>query len=378
MSPCILFLDEIDTLGQNRKDVLTYSRRETPQGTTNNLQLMYSSSSTSLNTTQSEFKDQLNLGNVMARNGKPHWEIFNPIISNGLIMGTDTVATAVPAAAIKTQMTDLLLLEQQQQQSSKKDNNQPSTTLNMKSLAMLTQLLCELDGVKNRQDIVVIGATNRPATLDPALVRPGRLGKVVYLDLPGKQKRFELLKFYSQLGTTGKIDWHYFANQTAGLSAAHLSSAMNRSALKAIYQTFNANSFKKPTALKKSSKNNLPVHTFKTIEYGIQTIRSRSSDLQYESYRVGNQINNILFGNIFYEKLICQPFLSLDAQAKPDSLHRQQKQTLFINEKGQKHSFNVPNINKNFNLIFKQHLSEKTLLQKSKSLHAVLLLLENN
>jgi SpoVK/Ycf46/Vps4 family AAA+-type ATPase len=52
--------------------------------------------------------------------------------------------------------------------------------------------------VSARQNLVVIGATNRPATLDLALTRPGRFDKVIYLDLPAKRKRFELFKFYSQ------------------------------------------------------------------------------------------------------------------------------------------------------------------------------------
>ena len=343
-SPCILFLDEIDTLGQNRKDVLTYNRRQTPQGTTNSLQLIYGNSSASLNTTQSQVEGQFDLRNIITHNEKSHWEIFNPIVSTGLM--TDT------SIELKQKLSDLF------QQPSRKDNNQPSTTLTMKSLAMLTQLLCELDGVKNRQDIVVIGATNRPATLDPALLRPGRLGKVVYLDLPGKQKRFELLKFYSQLGTNNKIDWHYFANQTAGLSAAHLSSAMNRSALKAIYQTFYANKFTKfiePVVSQQeetTSKKNLPVHSFKTIQYGIETIRSRSSDLQYESYRIGNQVNTGLFGNVFYEQLLCFTsseealFGNLNGQVKQSQLKNQQK---ILN-----------NDNNTFKLLFKKNLSEKT------------------
>jgi ATP-dependent 26S proteasome regulatory subunit len=56
------------------------------------------------------------------------------------------------------------------------------------------------------------------ATLDLALTRPERFDKVIYLDLPAKRKRFELFKFYSQVGED--INWDYFAKQTVGLSAA--------------------------------------------------------------------------------------------------------------------------------------------------------------
>jgi SpoVK/Ycf46/Vps4 family AAA+-type ATPase len=78
--------------------------------------------------------------------------------------------------------------------------------------------------VKCSPNLVVIGATNRPATLDLALTRPGRFDKVIYLDLPAKRKRFELFKFYSQVGIEDRINWDYFAKQTAGLSAAHICS----------------------------------------------------------------------------------------------------------------------------------------------------------
>jgi SpoVK/Ycf46/Vps4 family AAA+-type ATPase len=92
-----------------------------------------------------------------------------------------------------------------------------------------------MDGLSARQNLVVIGATNRPAHL--ALTRPGRFDKVIYLDLPAKRKRFELFKFYSQVGIEDRINWDYFAKQTAGLSAAHIS-AMNSSLLKVISENY--------------------------------------------------------------------------------------------------------------------------------------------
>ena len=118
------------------------------------------------------------------------------------------------------------------------DINSTSSNLNSKSLSMLTQLLCELDGLKDRYDLVIIGATNRPKTLDPALTRPGRLSKIIYIDLPGKKKRFELIKFYSK-NKNNNINWEFFANQTTGLSAADLSSSLNISLLKTIYNYIN-------------------------------------------------------------------------------------------------------------------------------------------
>jgi SpoVK/Ycf46/Vps4 family AAA+-type ATPase len=79
------------------------------------------------------------------------------------------------------------------------NNEIEASKQNTQDVTTLTQLLNLMDGLSARQNLVVIGATNRPATLDLALTR-GRFDKVIYLDLPAKRKRFELFKFYSQVG----------------------------------------------------------------------------------------------------------------------------------------------------------------------------------
>ena len=58
----------------------------------------------------------------------------------------------------------------------------------------MNTLLTELDGLTPRKQVFVIGATNRPDMIDPAMVRPGRLDKLLYVDLPSPEERFEILK----------------------------------------------------------------------------------------------------------------------------------------------------------------------------------------
>ena len=65
-------------------------------------------------------------------------------------------------------------------------------------LALLMQFLMELDGLRTLRGVIVIGATNRPGVLDPAFTRPGRFERVLYLQLPGKQKRIRDLKALQQ------------------------------------------------------------------------------------------------------------------------------------------------------------------------------------
>ena len=127
-------------------------------------------------------------------------------------------------------------------------------------LALLMQFLMELDGLRTLRGVIVIGATNRPAVLDPAFTRPGRFERVLYLQLPAKEKRIEILKLYSKnLGiesSESSITWEYLANRTAGLSAAHLAAAMNQSAIRAIIDH--------------------TTHTIETVEHGVSVIARRS------------------------------------------------------------------------------------------------------
>jgi ATP-dependent 26S proteasome regulatory subunit len=130
---------------------------------------------------------------------------------------------------------------------------QPDSEQREKKLSVLSQLLIELDGIKGRHGVVVIGATNRPEVLDSALLRPGRFDKVVHVGLPDKQKRIEILEFYSKrLGYPKDLAWEYLAERTIGFTAADLATLMNEATINAI--------------LKQST------HTIETIEHGIDRL----------------------------------------------------------------------------------------------------------
>ena len=58
----------------------------------------------------------------------------------------------------------------------------------------MNQLLTEMDGLESRKNVYVIGATNRPDIIDPAMLRPGRLDKMIYISLPNEKSRIEILK----------------------------------------------------------------------------------------------------------------------------------------------------------------------------------------
>ncbi|MDI6902155.1 MAG: proteasome-activating nucleotidase [Methanocellales archaeon] len=88
----------------------------------------------------------------------------------------------------------------------------------------LMQLLAEMDGFDPRGDVKVIAATNRPDILDPALLRPGRLDRMIYVPLPNFESRVEILKIHTRgMNLADEIDFGQIASATDGLSGADMS-----------------------------------------------------------------------------------------------------------------------------------------------------------
>jgi ribosome biogenesis ATPase len=65
---------------------------------------------------------------------------------------------------------------------------------NVATERVVNQLLTEMDGLEDRRNVFVIAATNRPDIIDPAMLRPGRLDKLLYVPLPSKDDRFSILE----------------------------------------------------------------------------------------------------------------------------------------------------------------------------------------
>ncbi len=96
----------------------------------------------------------------------------------------------------------------------------------------LNQLLVEMDGFEAGTGIIVIAATNRPDILDPALLRPGRFDRVVVVDRPDVQGRFEILKIHARkIKMSGDVDLKKIAEITPGFSGADLENVINEAAL---------------------------------------------------------------------------------------------------------------------------------------------------
>lgn len=96
----------------------------------------------------------------------------------------------------------------------------------------LNQLLVELDGFAASSGILILGATNRPELLDPALVRPGRFDRRIHIDAPDFAGRLAILRLYaSRRPVSRQVDWSEVATQTTGLSGAELANIINEASL---------------------------------------------------------------------------------------------------------------------------------------------------
>ena len=99
----------------------------------------------------------------------------------------------------------------------------------------LNQLLTEMDGFEGNNGVIILAATNRPESLDPALTRPGRFDRRVPVDLPDLKGREEILKVHAKkIRIAEDIDFNKVARMASGASGAELANIVNEAALRAI------------------------------------------------------------------------------------------------------------------------------------------------
>lgn len=241
MAPCIVFVDEVDSIARKRGQVMP----QNPMSKDDLVNMVLNPSISGDTGTD--------LGKELLESVQEGRAAFNPF------------AVSDPIAKLKALVAQKNELQQDVQR----------TKLNI-----LVQFLVELDGIKGRDGVIVIGATNRLNVLDPAVLRPGRFDRLIRLGLPGDEKRIEIMKFYGKqlkLGVDPTISWDYFAERTAGFSAADLASIMNVSGMKAIL--------------------NQTPHTLESLEYGIDRIMTSESPTSTSSYfksRKSTKIKDLL------------------------------------------------------------------------------------
>ena len=100
-------------------------------------------------------------------------------------------------------------------------------------------LLTEMDGVKGRKKVFVIAATNRPDMIDPAIMRPGRLDKLIYIPLPGEKDRLSILQTIVRKVPIGVVDLELISKQTLRFTGADLAGLLKEAQLNCVRRVEN-------------------------------------------------------------------------------------------------------------------------------------------
>jgi transitional endoplasmic reticulum ATPase len=106
---------------------------------------------------------------------------------------------------------------------------------------VLNQILTEMDGMNAKKNVFIIGATNRPDQIDPALLRPGRLDQLIYIPLPDEKSRLSILNAALRKSPVAPdVDLPFLARNTHGFSGADLTEICQRAAKLAIRESIEA------------------------------------------------------------------------------------------------------------------------------------------
>jgi transitional endoplasmic reticulum ATPase len=106
---------------------------------------------------------------------------------------------------------------------------------------IVSQLLTEMDSIEKLDNVIIIAATNRPDLVDPALLRPGRLDKLIYVPPPDKEGRLEILKVHTKKTPLDEdVDLERIADITEGYSGADLEALVREAALQALRENLRA------------------------------------------------------------------------------------------------------------------------------------------
>ncbi|KAL0193037.1 hypothetical protein M9458_011333, partial [Cirrhinus mrigala] len=103
---------------------------------------------------------------------------------------------------------------------------------------VINQILTEMDGMSSKKNVFIIGATNRPDIIDPAILRPGRLDQLIYIPLPDEKSRIAILKANLRKSPISKdVDLDFLAKMTNGFSGADLTEICQRACKLAIRES---------------------------------------------------------------------------------------------------------------------------------------------
>jgi len=160
---------------------------------------------------------------------------------------------------------------------------------------VINQILTEMDGVGSKKQVFIVGATNRPDILDPAITRPGRLDQLIYIPLPDEPSRIAIMNAVLRKSPVDPgVDRQYIAKMTNGFSGADLTEICNRSAKIAVREAIirevemrNKETEDHPDydpAFERSDEDPVPMITVKHFEESMKFARRSVSDMEVRKY----------------------------------------------------------------------------------------------
>jgi len=157
---------------------------------------------------------------------------------------------------------------------------------------VVNQLLTEMDGMESKKSVFIIGATNRPDIIDPALMRPGRLDQLMYIPLPDYPSRLNIYKAVLRKSPVAKdVDLPYLAKKTDGYSGADLTEICQRATQMAIRESIEkeAERAEKGEDAMETEEDPVPEITRKHFAEAIKTSRRSVSDADIKKYEMFSQ-----------------------------------------------------------------------------------------
>lgn len=183
--------------------------------------------------------------------------------------------------------------------------------LSESSARVVNTLLTELDGLTPRRQVFVIGATNRPDMIDPAMVRPGRLDKLLYVDLPTPDERLEILvTLCRKTPTAPEIDFRGIAldSRCDGFSGADLGALVREAAVTALREAL--------TVAEEDVQPSSASQTFQEMDAASNVVGSDADERQTKS------IKQVILQQVHFEKALSKitPSVSHQQRRKYEAL----------------------------------------------------------
>eukprot|EP01097_Dermamoeba_algensis_P000474 TRINITY_DN1163_c0_g1_i1.p1 TRINITY_DN1163_c0_g1~~TRINITY_DN1163_c0_g1_i1.p1 ORF type:complete len:800 (+),score=237.86 TRINITY_DN1163_c0_g1_i1:75-2474(+) len=151
---------------------------------------------------------------------------------------------------------------------------------------VINQILTEMDGIGSKKTVFIIGATNRPDIIDPAILRPGRLDQLIYIPLPDELSRMSILKScLRKTPLADDVDLPYMAKRTPGFSGADLTEICQRACKYAIHQSIQADRIRKESG-SADETDPVPKLTREHFEQAMASARRSVSDNDIKKYEM--------------------------------------------------------------------------------------------